>query len=63
VHARDLHPEHLAEALRDALGPDPAARARRHLTAALDRLERGCGRSPASAELRRMIHELEQAYV
>jgi geranylgeranyl pyrophosphate synthase len=63
VHARELHPEHLAEVLRDALGSDPAARARQHLSDAHERLERECGRSAATSELRRMLHELEVAHV
>jgi geranylgeranyl pyrophosphate synthase len=63
VHARRLHPEHLVEALCDELGPEPARRARNHLALALDRLEADCGRSSATGQLRRMLHELEAAYV
>lgn len=63
VHRRDLHPEHLVEALRNVLGAEPAARGHAHLTRALAQLERSVGHSAASSELARLVQDLEAAYV
>lgn len=63
VHARATHPEQLAEALRERLGPEPQLRPRRHLEQAHARLESTCGKTPASAALARALEEMESAYV
>jgi geranylgeranyl pyrophosphate synthase len=62
VEARDRHPELLAEAMREHLGPKAAARVRAHLRSALRDVEAAFPGAPVLGDLRADIEQLEQSY-
>jgi geranylgeranyl pyrophosphate synthase len=62
VQARDLHPEHLAEALRDLTAEHGKSLIHRPLKSALDTLDAAFPHAPAVIDLRQEIERLEASY-
>lgn len=62
VQARDLHPEYLAEALREHIAIRGRFHVQQQLTGALPDLERSVGQSPVIDRLAQEIERLERSY-